>query len=102
MVSMSGLSAGGIVLVTPLMSMVAERSGLRVRRNGRSDRPVRFCRVRDTASAVNTMVRWAWIAYGSGRTRAGRPGRHLASAEGMAEAAARVGTPQRPLPARFG
>ena len=48
--------------MTPLRSMVAERRGLRVRRNRRRESPVRVWTSRLTASAVNTMVRWASMA----------------------------------------
>jgi hypothetical protein len=34
--------------MVPLISMVAERSGRRVLRRRRIDRPVRFCAVRET------------------------------------------------------
>jgi len=62
MVVSSGPSAGGNVWMAPLISMVAERSGRRVLSTRRSDRPVRFCTVREIASAANTTVRWASMA----------------------------------------
>ena len=62
MVVSPGPSAGGNVWMAPLISMVAERSGRRVLRTRRIDWPVRFCTVREMASAVNTMVRCASMA----------------------------------------
>src|ERR1700733_1697853 len=53
MVVSSGPSAGGNVWMAPLISMVAERSGRRVLRTRRIDWPVRFCTVREMASAVH-------------------------------------------------
>jgi hypothetical protein len=49
----SGRTAGGIVVITPLISTVAERSGLRAPRTRRSERPVRFCAVRATGGLAN-------------------------------------------------
>ena len=49
-------------MMTPLISIVAERRGFRVRRNRRRERPVRFWMVRESARAAKTMVRWASIA----------------------------------------
>src|SRR5690348_8652140 len=62
MASTSASISGGNVVITPLISMVADRSGFSRRRNLRIDRPDRSWTLRDTASAVNTMVRWASIA----------------------------------------
>jgi len=83
-----GFSAGGWVSMTPLMSMVAQRGGLRVRRNRRSDRPVRACTSRPMARAVDTMV--SGLPWGS-RVRwwGGRPSRAWTS--GMPFGCARTG-----------
>ena len=62
MVCWSGGMAGGMVVIVPLTSMVAERRGRRALRTRRRDHPVRSWMVRVTASAANTMVRWASMA----------------------------------------
>ena len=54
--------AGGRVCRLPLIAIVALRSGRSWRTRLRMASPVRFWASRATASAVNTMVRWASIA----------------------------------------
>lgn len=83
----AGLISGGSVWTVPLIWMVAERRGLRVRRTRRIDSPVRSCTVRERATAVNTIVRCASIASrvransGRGTRRRWRWNRRRAFAE---------------------